>query len=164
MGPVLLPVSPVRPPRWGAAWCHPRLSGRVRWPQWLECQSPEGLRKPRKPALFAQLCGGILPASQACGRVSGPWLSQFLPSAEGPSVSHCTHTRFPQLPWNRPGLPGLVTGSQPRRWACRRLRNSRLAVPAAGDLGVSCSGHLGPYFVDGETESPRGRGVCPQLH
>lgn len=109
VGPVLLPASP----------CQRTEVPRVA--EWEAVEAavarmsvPRGAQEAQRwqPAPFPQRCGGILPASHACGRVSGLWLSQFLPAAEGPSVSQCLITRYPQLPLDQPGLTGLVTGSQ----------------------------------------------------
>ena len=89
----------------------PGPGGKLRWPQWLEHQSSEEAwcwQPASSPSCVVASCQPF----QACRQVSGPWLSQFLLTAEAPSVSHCINTRFPQLPLGQRGLTGLVTGSQ----------------------------------------------------
>lgn len=152
-GPVLLPVPPICPQKGGAA----PVPSASEWKGMVIAVAatsvPIGTREAQcqQPAPFPQLCSGILPA---CWQVSGPCLSQFLSTEEEPSMSHCTNTRFPQLPLGQPGLPGLVTGSQ-----SPLLRASGTQeLKSAGDLGVSCSSLCGPsLFKDGETEAPRGK-------
>lgn len=75
-------TSSVRPQRWGRVKLG--LRGNAWWLQWLRHQSPEGIRKPSAGSLApSPQAEWWHPARlfQACGQVSGPRLSQFLPTA-----------------------------------------------------------------------------------